>query len=76
MRLATRATCDECERTFDLTDANDADEWHYGHDCEPAPEPDARTCAHVLVGEYSPWAGYITRCTECGARVIEWGDDE
>jgi hypothetical protein len=28
------ATCDECGRLFDLTVANDADEWAYGHDCE------------------------------------------
>lgn len=39
------ATCDECGRTFDLTDDDDAAEWNYGHDCEPAEldadEPDA-----------------------------------
>ncbi len=28
------ATCKECGRVFDLTDAVDADEWAYGHDCE------------------------------------------
>jgi hypothetical protein len=30
---ATRI-CDECERGFNLFDANDANEWFYGHDCE------------------------------------------
>ena len=27
-------TCQECRRIFDLLDENDANEWHYGHDCE------------------------------------------
>jgi len=27
-------TCTECGRVFDLTDRRDAEEWHYGHDCE------------------------------------------
>jgi len=26
--------CVECGRAFDLTDAAQAEEWHYGHDCE------------------------------------------
>ena len=26
--------CGECGRSFNLTDPNQADEWHYGHDCE------------------------------------------
>lgn len=26
--------CVECNRQFDLTDAEDASEWYYGHDCE------------------------------------------
>jgi hypothetical protein len=26
--------CVECERVFDMTDDNEADEWFYGHDCE------------------------------------------
>lgn len=26
--------CQECERTFDLTNEDDANEWLYGHDCE------------------------------------------
>lgn len=26
--------CVECDRRFDLTDATDATEWAYGHDCE------------------------------------------
>jgi hypothetical protein len=28
------ATCPECGRVFDLMDREDAEEWHYGHDCE------------------------------------------
>lgn len=27
-------TCVECRRTFDLTDEVQAEEWHFGHDCE------------------------------------------
>lgn len=30
-----KPTCVECGRTFDLLNADDADEWAYGHDCEP-----------------------------------------
>lgn len=26
--------CVECDRVFDLTNATDAEEWVYGHDCE------------------------------------------
>jgi hypothetical protein len=26
--------CAECGRVFDLSDRTDAEEWHYGHDCE------------------------------------------
>jgi hypothetical protein len=26
--------CRECERSFDLAVAIDAEEWYYGHDCE------------------------------------------
>jgi len=29
-----KAKCTECERIFDLTDEEDADEYYYGHDCE------------------------------------------
>jgi hypothetical protein len=28
------ATCPECDRVFDLTNEDDADEWAHGHDCE------------------------------------------
>ena len=27
-------TCVECSRQFDMFDEEDAQEWHYGHDCE------------------------------------------
>jgi hypothetical protein len=30
---ATRV-CGECNRVFDMFDETDAEEWHYGHDCE------------------------------------------
>ena len=26
--------CIECGRRFDMFDEEDAEEWHYGHDCE------------------------------------------
>lgn len=29
-----KATCTECGRIFDLTDTDDSNEYHYGHDCE------------------------------------------
>lgn len=32
---ATRV-CVECGRAFNLFDADDANEWFYGHDCEAA----------------------------------------
>ena len=32
--------CPECNRLFDLMDEDDANEWHYGHDCEPEFDPD------------------------------------
>lgn len=36
-------TCGECGRTFDLLDADDAEEWAYGHDCEPGAGDDDAT---------------------------------
>jgi hypothetical protein len=33
---AMSARCAECRRVFDLTDADVASEWYYGHDCEAA----------------------------------------
>lgn len=35
MRVRTKETCPDCGRVFDLLDEDDADEWYYGHDCEP-----------------------------------------
>ena len=32
-----RPKCAECGRTFDLLDAQEAEEWATGHDCEPQP---------------------------------------
>jgi hypothetical protein len=34
MNIQTKTKCPECGRIFDLTDDNDAAEFHYGHDCE------------------------------------------
>jgi len=31
--MSTRK-CPECGRTFNMLDPEQADEWHYGHDCE------------------------------------------
>ena len=30
----TNPICRECSRVFDMFDEDDANEWHYGHDCE------------------------------------------
>lgn len=30
----SNAVCIECDRKFDLFDEEQANEWHYGHDCE------------------------------------------
>jgi hypothetical protein len=27
-------TCEECNRKFDLWNADEASEWYFGHDCE------------------------------------------
>lgn len=32
--MNAEAKCQECGRTFDLTDDEQAEEWFYGHDCE------------------------------------------
>ena len=34
VKVQRTRVCVECERIFDLTDATDAAEWYYGHDCE------------------------------------------
>lgn len=34
VRINTKIVCPECFRVFDLLDEVDANEWHYGHDCE------------------------------------------
>ena len=34
--IPTSFTCGECNRVFDMFDEIDAEEWHYGHDCEAA----------------------------------------
>jgi DNA polymerase III sliding clamp (beta) subunit (PCNA family) len=37
--MNTTTKCPECNRIFDLLDETQAEEWHYGHDCEPQPAP-------------------------------------
>lgn len=32
--MTQKQTCIECERVFDLTNEEDAQEFFYGHDCE------------------------------------------
>lgn len=32
--MNTTATCPECDRSFDLLDEDDANDYYYGHDCE------------------------------------------
>jgi hypothetical protein len=35
MKVNSTMVCEECERIFDLFDEDQANEWYYGHDCEP-----------------------------------------
>jgi len=35
--------CPECKREFDLNDELDAEEYSFGHDCEPVEEKFERT---------------------------------
>lgn len=34
--MDTKLRCPECGRWFDLAELVDADEWYYGHDCDPS----------------------------------------
>ena len=34
MRVPSKPTCPDCERVFDMTNEEDANEYYYGHDCE------------------------------------------
>jgi len=34
LTVRTKARCQECGRVFDLMEDVDAEEWHYGHECE------------------------------------------
>jgi len=38
MMINTKGKCNECKRVFDLLDEEDANEFHFGHDCEPEPK--------------------------------------
>lgn len=38
MKIQTKARCPECGRVFDLLDEEEAEEFYYGHDCEPEEE--------------------------------------
>lgn len=60
-----KPTCLECGRVFDLLNADDADEWANGHDCEP----DGNTCdccGHVYAGELYEWKGANGQGFYCG----------
>ncbi len=35
MKIKTTMECPECDRLFDLLEEDEANEWYYGHDCEP-----------------------------------------
>ncbi|MBN2100151.1 MAG: hypothetical protein JW753_11210 [Dehalococcoidia bacterium] len=37
--------CTECGRVFDLLDETDAQEWAYGHDCEPQKKSETGDCS-------------------------------
>ena len=41
--------CDECDRIFDLADDDDAQEWHFGHDCEVEYEDDVPDAGHLQI---------------------------
>ena len=53
--IDNKAVCPECIRVFNLLDADDADEYSYGHDCEalgisvclPFSQPDPAVVAWV-----------------------------
>ena len=36
--MYTKGKCTECKREFDLLDEEDAEDFHFGHDCEPKPK--------------------------------------
>ena len=38
-QIAVTERCLECLRVFDLMNEKDANEFYYGHDCEPKPWP-------------------------------------
>lgn len=68
------AICSECGRRFDLTDETDAQEWAYGHDCEPlcahVGEERATRTAHGHLGD-APAGTVQVLCAACGTVLEE-----
>ena len=61
MLAARLVQCPECYRRFDLNDEFDAEEFHYGHDCdEDSPKVVCEKYGHNLV----PDAMYCDMCGE------------
>lgn len=51
--------CVECGRVFDMGNATDAEEWAYGHDCEPQDEQGAQIRERVAdAQERGGWSSY------------------
>lgn len=79
-RQQQRVQCPECERVFDLMDEDDANEWFYGHDCEPdeqEPEPAEPYDRPPRVSFTTDHRGCnTTRCLDCGLMLILFDDDE
>lgn len=77
IRVRTRAQCPECLRVFDLLDETDADEWAYGHDCDPdAARDELVNTAVSLDGRPASIAGrqldYAVVATLDGSMRHEW----
>lgn len=61
--MKTKTTCPECGRVFDLTDEADAEEWSYGHDCEPPEGNDAHIEAFWAISE-TPFGDLLEHLNE------------
>ena len=60
-------TCGECGRTFDLLNAEDAEEWGYGHDCEPVEVSTCDRCGEDYPHALTTWKGHGGQGEYCGA---------
>ena len=67
MKIRTKATCVECGRVFDLADETDAEEWAYGHDCEPE-RPKSVTAFTIKASD-------IARCPDHNMSAKHWRPD-